>query len=121
MKIIFIVILIIVFVIVFLYKKHEFFNYKNNKINVDNPFNDKLPNIFFTKQFINNLFVPPKPKVSNLDLININSYIDSNIITNKIICSSITNQAACWDNNNCQWNRNIGKKSYCEIAPKFLL
>jgi hypothetical protein len=119
MNIILIVILIIIIIIIFLYRKYE--NFNNTNSDSFNQFNFKLPNIFFTKRFISNRFVPPKPKVTNLELININSYFDSNIFTNKLICSSIINQAKCWDNNNCQWIEKVGEKSYCDVGPKFLL
>ena len=121
MNIIFIIILIITIVVIILYNKYEYFTIINSDTNDKNIFFKKIPNIYITKQYIDNLFVPPKPKISSLQSIGVNSYIDSNIVTNKIICASIDNQGKCWDNNNCQWVENVGEKSFCIIAPKMLL
>ena len=117
MNTIFITILIIVIIGISLYERCEYFADTNNK----NPFFTKIPNIFYTKQFTDNLFIPPKPKKSTLLSINTNSFFDSDIVSNKILCSSITNQGKCWDNNICQWVEKYGQKSYCTLAPKFLL
>jgi hypothetical protein len=117
MNIILIIILIIIIVIIFLYQEYEYFNYTNK----NNSFYNKIPNIFFTKQFTDNLYIPPKPKTSSLESIDINSYIMPDIISNKIVCLNITDQGKCWENNNCQWIEKVGEKSFCDIAPKFIL
>lgn len=125
MNTIFIIILIIVIIAIFLYNKYEFFNKIDLDLDLDinnkNSFYYRHPNIYFTKQFTDNLFVPPKPQISTLQSIDINSYVDSNIVSNKIICANITNQGKCWDNNNCEWVEKVGEKSFCKIAPKMLL
>ena len=118
MNIIFLIILIFTIISIFFYDGYEYFNKIESQYN---PFLTKLPNIYYTKQFIENLFVPPKPKIRSLQNIIDNSYIDSNIISTKVICSNINNQGKCWDNNNCQWVEKIGEKSFCTIAPKMLL
>lgn len=115
----FIFILIIILMIIIIIDQYENFSKTDNN-NEKNLFFSKLPNIYFTKQFIDNLFVPPKPPTRSLNSINANSYINSNTVSNKIICSSINNQAKCWDNNNCQWINKIGEKPYCTLAPKLL-
>ena len=56
MNTIFITILIIVIIGISLYERCEYFADTNNK----NPFFTKIPNIFYTKQFTDNLFIPPK-------------------------------------------------------------
>lgn len=120
-------ILIIIFtsilVIIFVYNRYKNFNseenFNNNKDNI-NPYYYTLSNIFYTKQFYDNIFIPPKPKTDSLTKINIDSYVNSDIVSNKIICANITNQAKCWDNNNCMWIKKINKGSYCTLAPKLL-
>jgi hypothetical protein len=119
--VILILILIIAIVIIFLYEKYEYFNYTNSDNNYNNPYYAKIPNIFYTKQYINNLYMQTKPKTNSLESININSYMNSDITTNKRICSNINDQGKCWDNYNCQWIELIGDKSYCNIGPKLLL
>jgi hypothetical protein len=115
-----IIILVLILVIIFLYNKYEKFEDEESSDN--NIFYlNKLPNIFYTKQFYDNLFIPPKPNISTLPNITINSYLNSDIVMNKIECASIVNQAKCWDNNNCQWVEKIGSKSFCTLAPKLLL
>lgn len=115
-----IIILTIIIGIIFLYNKYEnFYNQESTDSNIF--YLDKLPNIFYTQQFYDNLFIPPEPKMSTLENITLNSYLDSDIIMKRIECVSIDNQANCWDNNNCQWIEKIGSKSFCTIAPKMLL
>lgn len=97
-----------------------------------NLFYAKMPNIFESKFYSNNL--PNKQTVSqtptkSLGELSFDSYIYSDIISNKIICSNYTNQADCWNNNKCQWvEKKIGDQaqghphgSYCDFAPKWLL
>lgn len=115
-----IIILMIILAIIFLYLSYENFDYtETSDKNIF--FLNKLPNIFYTKQFYDQLFVPPKPKFSTLSDISLNSYLNSDIVNKKIECASIVNQAKCWDNNNCQWVEKIGSKSFCTIAPTMLL
>lgn len=124
-KILFAFILIIVLFSIVLYS-YKFTKIENfNKSNTEtNSFFYKFPNIYYTKQFIDNLYIPEKSKKTTMDTIDIDSYLNSDIMSDKIICSSISNEADCWNNNNCQWISKIGQnddKSYCMLAPKFLL
>ena len=126
MGIIFIFALIILITIMYIFelkfKPDEYFNSKSqeNTNTNTNAFYEKIPNIFFTDKFIDNLYVGTEPQSTSLQSIQFNSYINSDIVSNKIICSNITNQGKCWDNNNCQWINKINEKSYCTIAPKLL-
>ncbi len=92
-----------------------------NSQNEINLFYQELPNIY-------NLHSLPDNKQNDINeqkvpLQNIieDSYLSSNIVSNKIICSNYTNQASCWDDNNCQWNYKIDSNSYCSLANKWLL
>lgn len=126
-------ILISIIIIIIIYCINQYTNFNNINLNLDenfysaksndnnNVFIKKIPNIFYTPQFLDNLYKPPNPPKKSIQDIDLNSYIDSNIISTKIICASITDQARCWDNNNCQWVEKVGKKSFCTTAPKFLL
>ena len=104
----------------FIYNGYEnFYNKETNDKNIF--FMNKFPNIYYTKRFYDNLFVSPKPNITSLGNITVNSYLSSDITMKKIECASITNQDKCWDNNNCQWIEKIDSKSFCTTAPKFLL
>lgn len=124
----FILIIIIVSILVFMFVCNEYknfntketFNHNDNDKDNMNPYYYILPNIFYTKQFYDNIFIPPKPKTDSLAKINLDSYLDSDIVSNKIICANITNQAKCWDNNHCMWIKKINNGSYCTLAPKLL-
>jgi len=124
-KSLFILLLIIIFIIITAYLKiYTFFYLDYFNLTDTNLFFYKLPNIYYTKQFVDNLFVPEQPKKTSLHSINFNSYINSDIISNEIICSSINNQVDCWNNNNCQWNKQIDVnnndiKSFCSLSPKY--
>lgn len=88
-----------------------------------NLFFKPLENIFLDKSYMDYDLnkVEKKPEFSTLSQIAYNSYIDSDIVSTKIICSNYNNQGDCWDNNHCQWVNKLGGNSYCEIAPKWLL
>lgn len=114
------IILVIIFVIIFLYDKFE--NFDDDEKNNENIFFiKKFPNIYYTEQYYDKLYIPPKPNMTSLANITIDSYLNSDIVMKKLECSNITNQAKCWDNNNCQWVERIGSKSFCTTAPKMLL
>lgn len=102
------------------------FNLENFDTNL---FYAKMPNIFASNAYLNNLpekiTIPTKP----IGELSFDSYIYSDIISNKIICSNYTNQGDCWDNNKCQWiEKKVGEQAlgnphnaYCDLAPKWLL
>lgn len=87
-----------------------------------NLFYSNLPNIY-ASDFSNNLANKlEKPNIVPLENIIENSYIYSNIVSNKIICANYTNQYDCWNDNNCQWINNYNNSfQYCDITPKWLL
>lgn len=120
-------IFIIVMILILIYlimDNFEYFYTSDNIYQTNNLFNKPLQNIFLTDNNLN--YIDNKPITSNPDYkslsdISDDSYIYSNTIGNKIICSNYTNQGDCWDNNNCQWIYKIDGSSYCELAPKWLL
>lgn len=120
----FIFILIIIFVILFGHNFYEKFDSNSNTST--NLFYTQLPNVFYTAKFINNTNQINKKiiedtQVQTLTELSVDSYLNSDIVQKKLSCDSHTNQATCWDDNNCQWNYKIGSPSFCSIAPKWLL
>jgi len=61
-----------------------------------------------------------KKNIKSLTDITTDSYIYSDIISKKIICDNYTNEANCWENNNCQWVYKIDNGSFCDVARKWL-
>ena len=107
-----------------------YWSYLKNEKFETNLFYSKIPNIFLTDAYLNNLpLEQSEPEKKSLGEIGFDSYIYSDIILNRIICLNYTNQADCWDNNKCQWNeKKIGfqalgnpSDAYCDLAPKWLL
>lgn len=121
MKTYFLIIIIIILILIWISNKNENFSNNSTENNTNIFFLKQLPNIYYTKRFYQDLFVPPPSQKSSLADITFNSYLNSNTIDNKITCSSITNQGRCWDNNNCQWVHKIDGNSYCKLGPKLFL
>jgi len=132
-KIIFII-LIIVFVIIiyFICKNEKFTSTQSNNNNNDddnnniNSFYTPIKNIFLTNNYYN--YQDNKPKKNfkipeSLEKIKLDSFIYSKPTSQKIICSSHTNRADCWEDNvnNCQWVYKIDNGSYCDVAPIWIL
>jgi hypothetical protein len=88
-----------------------------------NLFFKELPNIFLNDNYLNYDLnkANDKPNYNSLGQISYNSYINSDIVSTKIICANYNNQGDCWDNNHCQWIYKINGGSYCDMAPKWLL
>lgn len=99
------------------------YNYLEKETFDTNLFFKPLPNIFLNNNFLNyNLDkTNEKPNYNSLEQISYNSFINSDIVSTKIICANYDNQGDCWDNNHCQWNYRIDGNSYCDMAPKWLL
>jgi hypothetical protein len=115
-------ILFIVILGLFFHNQYESFdcgsNSDSDKINL---FYKPLPNIYVSSSYSDNKNFKITDDVKPLSDITIDSYIYSDPISTKIICSNYTNQANCWDDNNCQWISKIDSGSYCDVAPKWLL
>jgi hypothetical protein len=118
-------VLILIFILVlvnFVFRKNklscslELFNENQNL------YNKELPNIFFNDntKYLNEKNNQNIKKVP-LSKLFYDSYIYSDKNSNKIICSNYMNEADCWANNYCQWIYGFDNKSYCELAPKWLL
>lgn len=114
----FIIGLLIIISIVIIYWNN--INYELFDINL---FYKPLNNIFLGNNYDNYKYdlSDTKQNVQSLSQISQDSYLYSDSISKKIICSNYTNQANCWANNNCQWINNITGISYCEVAPKWIL
>ena len=112
----FLLIILILIIIIILYTRVD--NFESN----DNLFYQPTKNIFLNDNYLNYNYNKPKPTLnySTLGEISYDSYIYSDIVSQRIICSNYNNQADCWQNNHCQWIYKIDDKSYCNVAPKFL-
>jgi len=112
----FILIIIFILILFFLNNSCEYFN--------ENLFYKKIQNIYIGNNYLSEDLEEPVSNINtdikSLDDITINSYIYSDIISNKIICDSYTSEANCWQNNNCQWIYKIDNNSYCDLAKKWL-
>ena len=84
-----------------------------------------LKNIFLGDNYYNYQLNHPeiKENTESLGKITFDSYLYSKPTTQKIICSSHTNRADCWEDNvnNCQWIHKIDGGSYCDVALIWLL
>lgn len=115
-KNIFIVIMCI-FLIIIKYVYYLIENFDSNK----NLFFQSIPNIFLSDNYYN--YELNRPEISqptqSLGEITFNSFLYSKPTTQKIICSSHTNIANCWEDNynNCQWVHKIDGNSYCDVGP----
>lgn len=128
---IFIIFICICWFIVFYTFTYEKFNsnsYLNSDSNSDSNINSyfkPLKNIFLGDNYYNYQLNHPNQtnNTQSLNEISFDSFIYSKPITQKIICSSHTNRGDCWEDNvnNCQWIHKIDSKSYCDVAPIWLL
>jgi len=118
-KNIFIIIIVAcLFVIIY---KHKYEKFVSSDVNGDlNLYFVPLKNIFLGDNFYNYNLNKQKNKqqTQSLGEITFNSYLYSKPTTRKIICSSHTNRADCWEDNvnNCQWVHKIDAKSYCDVG-----
>ena len=114
-------VLILLVIIIFFYFKENYLYH--SELFDTNLFFEPLPNIFLNSDYLNyNLNkVKEVPNYSTVGQISYDSYINSDIVSTKIICSNYDNQGDCWDNNHCQWINKIDGGSYCDMAPKWLL
>ena len=114
-------VIILLIIIIYIYVK------ENNLIKIElfdtNLFFKPMPNIFLGSNYLNYDLKEVKkvPEYNTLGQISYDSYINSDIVSTKIICSNYNNQGDCWDNNHCQWIYKIDGGSYCDMAPKWLL
>ena len=116
----FIIILICLLIICFILTNlHENFLISN-----DNSYFKPLKNIFLGDNYYNYLLNSPKIIVNDesLKTITIDAFLYSKPTAQKIICSSYTNRADCWEDNtnNCQWVYKIDNGSYCDVGQKWL-
>ena len=121
---IYLFVFILLIVIIYIYfKEHNFISWTKAELFDTNLFFKPLPNIFLDFNFLNYDLnkVKKEPDYNTLEQISYNSYIGSDIVSTKIICSNYNNQGDCWDNNHCQWISKIDGGSYCSMAPKWLL
>lgn len=123
-------IMILIFILILIYLTKYFIDFTDYFVNSNNEnsntFIQSIPNIFYTKQYLDNLYIPSKPNVKPLDNIILSSYFNSPIIINKIICQNITNSQKCWNNNNCQWidvinPTNSNTYGYCTNEKKMFV
>lgn len=112
-KITFIIIILICVILIYVFANcSETFN--------TNLFFKPIPNIFLTDDYYN--YEINKPDIiqdtKSLGDITFDSYLYSKPIGKKIICSSHTNRADCWEDNvnNCQWVHKIDGNSYCDVG-----
>jgi hypothetical protein len=105
-----------------MYFYEKFTNDNSNNIN---PYFKPLKNIFLANNYYNyqNKPLPKIDKSQSIKNITTDAYLYSKPTTQKIICSSHTNVADCWEDsvNNCQWVNKIDSESYCNVAPIWLL
>ena len=113
------IIILLIILLLFFYNSYENFDSNNN--NNQNLFYKKIPNIYKTNNNLNNNTIKPDENVIQLSQLSLDSYINSDIISKKIICDNYTSQADCWENNNCEWIYKIDNGSYCNVAPIWLL
>lgn len=112
-KMIFIIIILICLIIIYISTKgKEPFN--------TNIFYKQIPNIFLSDNYYNYELNKPqiKENTKSLGKIEFNSFLYSKPTRKKIICSSHTNRANCWEDNvnNCQWVHKIDGGSYCDVG-----
>lgn len=94
----------------------------NEKFDTDkNLFFQPIQNIFLSDNYYNYKLNHPNIKKTpeTLGKITFDSFLYSKPTTQKIICSSHTNYADCWEDNvnNCQWVHKIDGNSYCDVGP----
>lgn len=118
-------IFILIFILILIYLTKYIIDFTDYFVNSNNEnsniFIQPIPNIFYTKQYLDNLYIPPKPNVKPLDNILLSTYLNSSIISNKIICENITNNQKCWNNNQCKWIDKPNSSNtfgYCTIGKK---
>lgn len=121
---IFIIILIII-LIIYCLKYLLIYNETFKADNINNLFNKPISNIFLTDNYLNYEINKPEinKKTENIEKIAFNTFLYSKPTSQKIICSSHTSRADCWEDNynNCQWVYKIDNNSYCDVAPIWLL
>jgi hypothetical protein len=115
------IISIYLFIIYFTNKNENFLLNQDNT----NSYYKPLKNIFLTDNYYNYIDNHPKnneKSPESLNKIKLDSFLYSKPTTQKIICSSHTNRANCWEDNvnNCQWVYKIDNGSYCDVAPIWL-
>lgn len=115
-KNVFIIIIICLFVIIYILRYENFVS--NNGYADLNLYFVPIKNIFLSDNFYNLNRPKNKQQTQSLGEISFNSYLYSKPTTQKIICSSHTNSADCWEDNvnNCQWVHKIDGKSYCGVG-----
>ena len=108
------------------YKCENFLSDNLNDIETNvNSYFKPIQNIFLADNYYN--YIKNRPIIQkttqSLDTITLDSFLYSKPTTQKIICSSHSNRANCWEDNinNCQWIHKIDGSSYCDVAPVWLL
>lgn len=113
-KITFIIIILICIISIYIFAN-------NNETFDTNLFFKPIPNIFLADDYYNYELNRPdiKQDTKSLGKITFNSHLYSKPTSQKIICSSHTNRADCWEDNvnNCQWVHKIDGNSYCDVGP----
>lgn len=113
------IIIVCLFVIIYKHKYEKFVSIdENGDLNL---YFVPLKNIFLGDNFYNYKLNKRtnKQEIQSLGKITFDSYLYSKPTTQKIICSSHTNRADCWEDNvnNCQWVHKIDSESYCDVGP----
>jgi len=122
--IIIIFICIYLFIIYYTYRNENFISDSNNTETNINSYFKPFKNIFLGNNYYNYQLNHPKINIDtqSLNKITFDSLLYSKPTTQKIICSSHTNNASCWEDNvnNCQWIYKIDSGSYCDVASILL-
>ena len=121
-----ILILICLLIMIFNNKNENFIINSNDDEENKNIFYKPLKNIFLSDSYDN--YEKNEPTKDNkiiqpLNTILYDSFLYSKPTIKKIICSSHKNRADCWEDNvnNCQWIHKIDGKSFCNVAPNWIL
>lgn len=113
------IIITCLFLIVYEHNYEKFISNLDNESGL-NLYFAPIKNIFLTDDYNNYNLNKPKNKqeTQSLSEITFNTYLYSKPTTQKIICSSHTNRANCWEDNtnNCQWVYKIDGNSYCDVG-----